>query len=109
MSQGKWSESEQGHTFASSKVSLSVFSDSPDIPDTIDGADILMNGTPSSCTNTPHVSSAIQNRTHPLEEEKMSDKRAKRTPAIAFANSVLPHPGGPCNNTPLGGCTPVCR
>ncbi|KIJ14389.1 hypothetical protein PAXINDRAFT_79183, partial [Paxillus involutus ATCC 200175] len=70
--------SRHGHTFASSKVSLSVFSDSPDIPDTID-------------------------------EEKMSDKRAKRTPAIAFANSVLPHPGGPCNNTPLGGCTPVCR
>jgi hypothetical protein len=35
-------------TLASSKVSRSVFSDSPDIPDTIDGAEIEMNGKPSS-------------------------------------------------------------
>ena len=35
-------------TFASSNVSLSVFSDSPDIPDTIEGAEMLMNGTASS-------------------------------------------------------------
>ena len=34
---------------ASSKVSLSVFSDSPDMPDTIEGADILMKATPTSC------------------------------------------------------------
>ena len=36
------------HTFASSNVSLSVFSDSPDIPETIDGADTEMNGSPNS-------------------------------------------------------------
>lgn len=35
-------------TFASSNVSRSVFSDSPDIPDTIDGAETLMKGSPSS-------------------------------------------------------------
>lgn len=33
---------------ASSKVSRSVFSDSPDIPETIVGADILMKGRPIS-------------------------------------------------------------
>jgi hypothetical protein len=38
----------QSLTLASSNVSLRVFSDSPDMPDTIDGADILMKGTPSS-------------------------------------------------------------
>jgi len=38
-------------TFASSNVSLRVFSDSPDIPDTMEGAEMLMNGTPSSCAN----------------------------------------------------------
>ncbi len=35
-------------TLASSKVSRSVFSDSPDIPDTIEGAETEINGTPSS-------------------------------------------------------------
>ena len=35
--------------FASSKVSRKVFSDSPDIPETTDGAETLMKGTPSSC------------------------------------------------------------
>jgi hypothetical protein len=35
-------------TFASSKVSRSVFSDSPDIPETIEGAEMLINGTLSS-------------------------------------------------------------
>ena len=35
-------------TLASSKVSRSVFSDSPDMPDTIDGAEIEMNGKPNS-------------------------------------------------------------
>jgi hypothetical protein len=35
-------------TLASSNVSRSVFSDSPDIPETTDGADMLMNGTPNS-------------------------------------------------------------
>ncbi len=35
-------------TLASSKVSRNVFSDSPDIPDTIDGAEIEMNGKPNS-------------------------------------------------------------
>lgn len=40
---------ETGLTFASSNVSRNVFSDSPDIPDTMDGADMLMKGTPSSC------------------------------------------------------------
>jgi len=35
-------------TFASSKVSRSVFSDSPDIPETIEGAETEMNGTPNS-------------------------------------------------------------
>jgi len=35
-------------TLASSKVSRKVFSDSPDIPDTIDGAETEMNGTPNS-------------------------------------------------------------
>jgi len=30
-------------------MSRSVFSDSPDIPETIEGADKLINGTPSSC------------------------------------------------------------
>jgi hypothetical protein len=42
------SENKSRQTFASSNVSLNVFSDSPDIPETIDGADMLMNGTPSS-------------------------------------------------------------
>ena len=37
------------YTFASSNVSLSVFSDSPDIPDTMEGAEILIKGKPSSC------------------------------------------------------------
>ena len=36
--------------FASSNVSRRVFSDSPDMPDTTDGAEMLMNGTPSSYT-----------------------------------------------------------
>ena len=35
-------------TFASSKVSRRVFSDSPDIPDTIEGAEMLRKGIPSS-------------------------------------------------------------
>ena len=39
----------QGATLlASSNVSRSVFSDSPDMPETTDGAEMLMNGTPSS-------------------------------------------------------------
>jgi hypothetical protein len=37
-----------GRTLASSNVSRSVFSDSPDMPETIDGAEMLMNGTASS-------------------------------------------------------------
>lgn len=40
--------SEPRLTAASSNVSRSVFSDSPDIPDTIDGAEIEMNGQPNS-------------------------------------------------------------
>jgi hypothetical protein len=32
------------HTFASSNVSLNVFSDSPDIPETIEGAETLIKG-----------------------------------------------------------------
>jgi hypothetical protein len=35
-------------TLASSNVSRRVFSDSPDIPDTIEGAEILIKGTPNS-------------------------------------------------------------
>lgn len=35
-------------TAASSNVSRNVFSDSPDIPETIDGADTLMKATPTS-------------------------------------------------------------
>jgi hypothetical protein len=35
-------------TLASSNVSRSVFSDSPDMPETMDGAEMLMKGTPSS-------------------------------------------------------------
>lgn len=30
----------------------------------------------------------------------------KHTPAIAWANKVLPQPGGPCKRNPLGGVTP---
>ena len=30
------------------------------------------------------------------------------SPAMALANDVLPHPGGPCNNIPRGGSTPKC-
>jgi hypothetical protein len=37
-------------TLASSNVSRNVFSDSPDIPDTIEGAEMLINGIPSSYT-----------------------------------------------------------
>lgn len=37
--------------FASSKWSLSAFSDSPDIPDTIEGADNAIKETPSSAAN----------------------------------------------------------
>jgi len=86
----------KGRTLASSKVSLKVFSDSPDIPETIDGADMLINGTPSSFySDKPNAYDFHRHWT--------------LTPAIAFARRVFPHPGGPCNNTPLGGCTPVCR
>lgn len=35
-------------TFASSNVSRKVFSDSPDMPETIEGAETLIKGTPSS-------------------------------------------------------------
>jgi hypothetical protein len=44
------SKSKTVRTLASSNVSRSVFSDSPDIPDTIDGAETEMNGTPNSCS-----------------------------------------------------------
>lgn len=37
--------------FASSKMSRTFFSDSPDMPDTIVGADIEMKGNPSSPAN----------------------------------------------------------
>lgn len=36
------------HTLASSNASRNVFSDSPDIPETMEGADMLIKGTPSS-------------------------------------------------------------
>jgi hypothetical protein len=86
-------------TWASSKASRNVFSDSPDIPDTIEGADMQMNGTPSSYRSViTHINVSKKNCHH----------GKALTPAIAWASSVLPHPGGPCNNTPLGGCTPVC-
>ena len=35
-------------TFASSKISRRVFSDSPDIPETMEGAEMLRKGVPSS-------------------------------------------------------------
>ena len=34
-------------------------------------------------------------------------KLAAASPATARASSVLPHPGGPINSTPLGGMTPI--
>lgn len=50
---------------------ITFCSDSPDMPLTISGADILRKATSSS-------------------------------PAMAFAKSVLPQPGGPCKRIPLG-------
>lgn len=44
-----WSKRNGKLTAASSKVSLSCFSDSPDIPETIEGAEMEMKGIPSSC------------------------------------------------------------
>jgi hypothetical protein len=38
----------ESFTLASSNVSRTVFSDSPDMPDTMEGAEMLMKGTPSS-------------------------------------------------------------
>ena len=71
-------------TWASSNASRNVFSDSPDIPETIDGAEMLMNGTPSSC------SFSIT-----LVRNNYIARQKTHTPAIAWANKVLPHPGGP--------------
>ena len=44
-----------------------------------------------------------------IPREKNEGGRRGPTPPIAFASIVLPQPGGPCSNTPRGGCTPVCR
>jgi hypothetical protein len=63
---------------AAPKISRTFCSDSPDMPDTISGAEILRNETPSC-------------------------------PAIAFASSVLPQPGGPWSRMPRGGSTPMCE
>ena len=46
-------------TLASSNVSRRVFSDSPDMPDTIEGAETMMNGTPSSYTMETHQRSEL--------------------------------------------------
>lgn len=81
-------------TLASSNVSLNVFSDSPDMPETIEGAETLMNGKPSSCAIIQLV---------PLR--KLS---ARLTPAKHLTSCVFPPPGTPCSNTPLGLGTPVC-
>ena len=49
------------HTVALSNVSLSVFSDSPDIPDTMEGAGMLMKGTPSSCETKINAGRIMKN------------------------------------------------
>lgn len=82
-------------TLASSKVSLNVFSDSPDMPDTIEGADILMNGTSASYIVFHHKLK--------LRKRYGLNTKSLLTPAIACANNVLPHPGGPCSKIPLTG------
>jgi hypothetical protein len=65
------------YTFASSNVSLSVFSDSPDIPDTIDGAEMLMKGTSSSCKKI--IAGTTMKRLTTYPSHRMSEKRLSAT------------------------------
>jgi hypothetical protein len=82
----RWFGSLEGwnvHTFGSSNALCSVFSNSPEIPDTIDGTKTTITA-------------------HPIP--------AQRPPSpIAFLSIILPQPGGPRGNMLDGGCTPVCR
>ena len=101
----------QGATlFASSNVSRRVFSDSPDMPDTTEGAEMLMKGTPSSYRMRSEVRHDARTQSGGCKRQNAKRRRQiVRTPAIACANIVFPQPGGPCRSTPLGGCTPVCK
>ena len=56
-------------TFASSKISRRVFSDSPDIPETMDGAEMLRKGIPSSWwdQNIYPKAAVWKEKTHPRD------------------------------------------
>lgn len=82
------------YTLASSNVSLSVFSDSPDMPETMEGADTEMKGSLISYT----WPSAFR-----------SPAPSRLTPAKHLTSWVLPPPGTPWRRTPLGRGTPVWR
>ena len=49
-------------TLASSKTSRIFFSDSPDIPETMEGAEILRKGTPSSYCNRRKMFNTFKDR-----------------------------------------------
>lgn len=66
------------------------------MPDTIDGAETLKKGSPSSYADCRPLLIIVGDGN-------------TLTPAIAFASNVFPQPGGPCSKTPLGGCIPVCK
>ena len=82
-------------TLASSNTSRIFFSDSPDIPETTDGAEILINGTPVSYEYCDKFVTSCTCKNTSYENTKFL------TPAMAFANKVFPQPGGPYNNIPL--------
>lgn len=79
--EGGGHEAKTEHTFASSNVSLSVFSDSPDMPETMDGAETWMKGTPSSY-KTHHIIRqslySCQLRTKDVPKSKPSTLQTER-------------------------------
>ena len=56
----------------------SIFSDSPDIPDTIDGAEMLMKGTSNSCKK-PINAGITMKRLMTYPSHRMSKKRLTAT------------------------------
>lgn len=89
-------------TLASSNVSLNVFSDSPDMPDTMDGADTEIKG--NFISYIGHQPSPPPPFFHHHQYP-----RTRLTPAKHFTSCVLPPPGTPCSSTPFGLGTPVCK
>lgn len=75
-------------TLASSNVSLNVFSDSPDMPDTMDGADTEIKG---------NFISYIGHQPFPPPPffHHHQYPRTRLTPAKHFTSCVLPPPGTP--------------